>query len=259
MIFTFWWKPQGQNINKPAWPQNTGETERLSFCFLKISRCYSSAPDVGFRLHIILVWKTGRTCPTAFSKMTNSCYVSIADQLKAFPQASTHTGITLNQRQVFSPLIKNLVHSITSCQSKITPRLLKVHILRMCVCVCVEVYMWDSEMRVKPSRRNKSGDEQTYTHSRTQHTHSSLLALPPFHFHVWMFESTPLGAKTPLYDQQVSKITLPSEQNSERARGDKHSSTRSNIKAIHTNKNHTHTHSALQRKHGSLGQLRALR
>jgi len=51
-----------------------------------------------------------------------------------------------------------------------------------------------------------------------------------------MFESTPLGVKTPLYDQQVSKITLPSEQNREPARGDKHSSTRSNIKAIHTNK-----------------------
>lgn len=77
--------------------------------------------------------------------------------------------------------------------------------------------MWDSEMRVKQSRRNNSGDEQTYTHSRTQRTHSSPLALPPFHFHVWMFESTPLGAKTPLYDQQVSKITPPSEQNRERA------------------------------------------
>lgn len=73
----------------------------------KISRCYSSPPDVGFRLHIISVWKTGWTCPTTFSNMTNSSYVSIADQLKAFPQASTHTGITLNQQQVLSaPLLR---------------------------------------------------------------------------------------------------------------------------------------------------------
>ncbi len=99
--------------------------------------------------------------------------------------------------------------------------------------------MWDSEMRVKQSRRNNSGDEQTYTHSRTQHTHSSPLALPPFHFHVWMFESTPLGAKTPLYDQQVSK-SLHLQNKTQREREGINTAVQGQTNP-YTHKNHTHT------------------
>lgn len=91
----------------------------------KIKWCYSSPPDVGFLLHIILVWKTGWTCPTTFLNMTNSSYVSIADQLKAFPQASTHTGITLNQQQVLlAPLLRIQSIQTPAVNQKITLRLL---------------------------------------------------------------------------------------------------------------------------------------